>query len=120
MYFSLMNIAELMIGNSSSGLIEAPTFGLPVVNVGIRQKGRVKGLNVIDVGYSSSEIAEGIKKAANPEFRSAVKQSCNPYGNGGAANIIAEHLKDVPLGPDLLKKTFVDMPYSHLIDGLSE
>lgn len=119
-YFSLMSTAEIMVGNSSSGLIEAPMFGLPVVNVGNRQNGRVKGTNIIDVGYPSSEIAEGIKKATSPDFRKAAQRSSNPYGNGGAANIIADHLKNVPLGSGLLKKPFVDIPYLHLIDDLSE
>ena len=111
-YFSVMACAAAMVGNSSSGIIEAPSFGLPVVNIGIRQLGRVKTKNVIDVGYHREEIIEGIKKAISPEFRVSLKGLKNPYGDGHASEIILKHIKDVKLNNEFLIKRFVDPPLS--------
>lgn len=108
-YFSMMALAAAMVGNSSSGLIEAPSFQLPVVNVGMRQDGRVRGQNVIDVGYGREEILAGIRRAIAPEFRAALRGARNPYGEGNAAARIVETLKNVPLDPKLLRKRFQDL-----------
>lgn len=107
-YFSLMAEAAAMVGNSSSGLVEAPSFELPVVNIGIRQKGRTRAANVIDVGGTRAEIRAGIDRALDPAFRSKLKGLVNPYGDGQAARRIADRLVSVELGPRLLHKTFVD------------
>ncbi len=109
-YGALLREADVMVGNSSSGLIEAPTFGLPVVNVGIRQQGRVRAANVIDVGHGREEIAAGIRRALEPGFRESLRGLANPYGDGRAAPRIAEVLASVELGPRLLRKRFVDRP----------
>lgn len=111
-YFSLMNYAAAMVGNSSSGIIEAPSVGLPVVNIGTRQQGRVRSKNVIDVGYSSDEIVAGIKMAIAPEFRASIAGVQNPHGNGHASEMIVEHLKKVSLDHRLISKQFVDAPFS--------
>jgi UDP-hydrolysing UDP-N-acetyl-D-glucosamine 2-epimerase len=108
-YFSLMAIASAMVGNSSSGIIEASTFKLPVVNIGNRQKGRVRGENVIDVGYRREEIIEGIEKALRPDFRASLSQMINPYGSGAASEKIVARLKEVPLDDHLLVKRFHDI-----------
>ncbi len=107
-YFNLMDFAVAMVGNSSSGLIEAPSLGLPVVNIGNRQRGRVRAANVIDVGYASGEIREGIRKALEPEFRAALKGIPNPYGSGYAAEAIVGRLKEVPVDERLMVKRFGD------------
>ncbi len=74
-YLSLMKVASVMVGNSSSGIIEAPSFGLPAVNIGIRQEGRERGKNVIDVGHNKTEIIKAIKKAlTDKEFLGEVKK----------------------------------------------
>ena len=109
-YFSLMECAAAMVGNSSSGIIEAPSFGLPVVNIGTRQQGRIRGENVIDVGYGRNEIIEGIKKAIAPEFRESISGLPNPYGDGHASALIVDHLKKVSFDQRLIIKHFVDMP----------
>lgn len=109
-YFSLMTHAAAMVGNSSSGLVEAPSVDLPVVNVGSRQKGRVRGYNVIDVGYKRADITSGIKKAVSPEFKNGLRGMTNPYGNGNAAGVIIDQLKQVSLSPGLIIKKFVDSP----------
>ena len=109
-YFSLMRLAAAMVGNSSSGLLEAPSFGLPVVNIGTRQQGRVRAENVIDVECGRQEIVEGIRKTLSPAFKEQARRGGNPYGNGNASGIIVEKIKQVELGPDLLMKRFVDRP----------
>jgi UDP-hydrolysing UDP-N-acetyl-D-glucosamine 2-epimerase len=105
-YFNMMNHAAAMIGNSSSGIIEAASFQLPVVNIGIRQRGRVRGENVIDVGYSKEEILVGIEQATAPSFQRAISNLVNPYGDGRAAERIVERLRQVELGQSLLLKSF--------------
>ena len=109
-YFSLMACAAAMAGNSSSGIIEAPSFGLPVVNIGSRQQGRTRGANVIDVGYTRQEISAGISAAMDADFRQKMKGIPNPYGDGQASQVIVEHLKSLTLGQDLIAKRFIDMP----------
>ena len=95
LYLGLMNMADVLVGNSSAGIIEAPSFGLPVVNIGTRQIGREKAENVIDVGYSRKEILEAIRKALSPEFKSIAKSSKNPYGDGKTGCRIARILEEI-------------------------
>lgn len=107
-YFSMLAGSRMMVGNSSSGLIEAPSFGLPVVNVGSRQEGRVRAENVIDVGYSKEAIVDGIKKALSPEFKNSLKGMKNPYGDGKTSGKIVASLKKIALDQKLIMKRFVD------------
>ncbi|MBI3616067.1 MAG: UDP-N-acetylglucosamine 2-epimerase (hydrolyzing) [Candidatus Omnitrophica bacterium] len=106
-YFSLMAAAAAMVGNSSSGFVEAPSFGLPVVNVGKRQQGRLRAANVIDVECGEEAIADGIRRAIAPEFRASLKGLKNPYGEGKASEIIVRGLKEVELGQRLIIKRFI-------------
>jgi UDP-N-acetylglucosamine 2-epimerase (non-hydrolysing)/GDP/UDP-N,N'-diacetylbacillosamine 2-epimerase (hydrolysing) len=108
LYFSLMSCAAAMVGNSSSGLIEAASFGLPVVNIGSRQSGRVRADNVIDVNYDRYAIAGGIRRALEPPFRDRLREMLNPYGRGVAAQDIVHVLRTVPLDARLLHKRFFD------------
>jgi UDP-hydrolysing UDP-N-acetyl-D-glucosamine 2-epimerase len=110
-YFSLMRLALAMVGNSSSGLIEAPYLSLPVVNVGNRQKGRLRGKNVIDVGTDRAEILRGIERAVEPAFRKSLFPHANPYGKGQAAQRILRRIKNIPITQRLLVKKFVDFPW---------
>ena len=107
-YFSMMAASAAMVGNSSSGIIEAPSFGLPVVNIGNRQKGRLRAANAIDVGYETADIVQGIRKATEPEFRASLRDLKNPYGDGNASTRIVDRLKSAPLGEELIKKRFCD------------
>jgi UDP-hydrolysing UDP-N-acetyl-D-glucosamine 2-epimerase len=107
-YFSLMRYAAAMVGNSSSGIVEAASFKLPVVNIGNRQRGRIRGKNVIDVGYSRVEILEAITKAISPAFRASLTNLSNPYGNGHAAEKIIDKLKAVTIDERLFLKHFYD------------
>jgi UDP-hydrolysing UDP-N-acetyl-D-glucosamine 2-epimerase len=111
-FLSMMALAAVMVGNSSSQLIEAPSFKLPAVNVGNRQRGRVRAANVIDVGYGRDEISGGMRRALDPAFRAGLKSLANPYGTGNAAAAIVDRLKTVALADArLLSKTFHDIAH---------
>lgn len=107
-YFSLLALAAAMVGNSSSGIIEAASFELPVVNIGDRQKGRLAGANVINAEASADGILAAITKACSPEFRRSLMGLRNTYGHGGAGQKIAELLADVKIDRTLLQKPFQD------------
>jgi len=109
-YFSVMSLAAAMVGNSSSGIIEAPSFKLPVVNVGARQQGRVRAANVIDVGYERAKVLRGIREALRAGFREGLREMVNPYGSGQASEKIVERLKSVVLDERLIMKCFCDVP----------
>ena len=104
-YLSLLNIAYALVGNSSSGIIEASSFHLPVVNIGIRQEGRQRTNNVIDVASDKEKIIEAINTALNDEaFKQKTNECVNPYGNGKAAVRIAEVLAGIEIDQKLLQK----------------
>ena len=105
-YLSILNAVDIMVGNSSSGIIEGPSFGLPVVNIGNRQKGRDHIENVINVDYSCKNIVEAIKKGLyNENFISSLKNVNNPYGDGKASERIVDILSNIDLDKfDILKK----------------
>lgn len=104
-YLSLVKAASVMVGNSSSGIIEAPSFGLPVVNIGTRQEGRERGNNIIDAGYVKQEIIQAIEKAlSDKEFLAVVRKRENPYGDGRASPRIADTLSGIEITPQLLQK----------------
>lgn len=105
-YVGLMHVASAMVGNSSGGLIEAPCFKLPAVNIGTRQRDRFRGNNVIDVPNDRQRIRAAIEKAISKEFRDFLRaQGDNPYlGDGRVASRIVDILKSVPIDETLLKK----------------
>jgi len=104
-FLSLLQIASVLVGNSSSGIIEAPSFGVPIVNIGTRQNGRQKGENVIESGYDKDEIKSAINYAlSDKKFKERVKRAKNPYGDGKSSNRIVEILEKIEITPDLLQK----------------
>jgi UDP-hydrolysing UDP-N-acetyl-D-glucosamine 2-epimerase len=109
-YCSLLREADVMVGNSSSGIIEAPTFALPVVNIGSRQDGRLRAANVIDVAPARAEISAGLRRALDPAFRRGLAGVRNPYGDGRAAPRIVAVLAETELGRRLIRKRFIDAP----------
>ena len=109
-YLSLMATVAAMVGNSSSGIVEAPSLRLPVVNIGTRQQGKVRAGNVIDVGYSREEIAAGIRLATSPEFAQGLQDLESPYGDGRSGQKIIEVLRSISIDDRLLRKKFVDLP----------
>jgi len=106
-YLSAMRLVDAVIGNSSSGIIEAPSFRIGTVNVGERQKGRVKGKSVIDCGTSVKDIRQAIKKLYSAEFQASLKKVVNPYGTGNAAEEIKKILKSYDI-KNIVKKIFFD------------
>lgn len=109
-YFGMMRCAAAMVGNSSSGIIEAASFELPVVNIGGRQEGRTRGRNVLDVRAEQREIRDGVQRAVSTAFRATLRGMTNPYGAGDASSRIVERLAEEPLNGHLLRKVFVDLP----------
>lgn len=108
-YLDALRLCAAMVGNSSSGIIEAPSFRLPVVNIGTRQDGRVRAANVIDVGYGRAEIAQAIGRALSADFTQSLNGLANPYGDGHASERIVARLKAVELGDHLTRKVFYDL-----------
>ena len=108
-YWSLLKYADLLVGNSSSGIMETPSIPLPTVNVGIRQKGREQARNVIDAEPETGAILRAIEKGLSAEFRVSLKGMTNPYGDGRASERIAEILCGVRLGGELLIKRAVPL-----------
>ena len=109
-YLSLMKHASVMVGNSSSGIIETPSFELPVVNIGSRQLGRMRAMNVIDVPECNETYITGaVHKALSAEFKNSLKGIRNPCGDGNASDRIVEKLKNCQLGERLIKKKFYEI-----------
>ena len=104
-YISLMNSSVVFVGNSSSGIIEAPSLGIPFISVGTRQKGRERAKNVIDADYEKKDIIKGIKKALDDkEFLSQISKKETPYGDGNASQRIVKRLDEIELNKKLLEK----------------
>jgi UDP-hydrolysing UDP-N-acetyl-D-glucosamine 2-epimerase len=103
-YWSLLRNVELMIGNSSSGIMETPSFALPTVNVGMRQQGRERARNILDAFPDKADILAKVEIARSEEFRRSLEGMQNPYGDGHASEKIVSVLTSVPLGEELLIK----------------
>jgi UDP-N-acetylglucosamine 2-epimerase (non-hydrolysing)/GDP/UDP-N,N'-diacetylbacillosamine 2-epimerase (hydrolysing) len=88
-YFGALREASVVLGNSSSGIIEAPALRVPTVNVGERQRGRVRAASVLDVPGRADAIVEAVQKALDPEFRRRLASVTSPFGDGHAAERIA-------------------------------
>jgi UDP-hydrolysing UDP-N-acetyl-D-glucosamine 2-epimerase len=108
-YWSLLQRVELLVGNSSSGIMETASFGLPTVNIGIRQQGRERPRNVLDAAADSAEILAAIHAARVADFRESLREMSNPYGDGTASEKIVEVLTSVALGKKLLLKRAVPL-----------
>ncbi len=109
-YYQALNQAAVMLGNSSSGILEAPSFGLPVVNIGDRQRGRVRAANVLDVPPDFGDVRGALERALAPGFRASLAGMRNPYGDGRAAPRVAQVVAETPLDGRLLAKRFEDLP----------
>ena len=110
-YFSLMKFVNAVIGNSSSGIIETPSLGVPTVNIGDRQKGRMQAPSIINCAPICSDISKAIQEAESLDFRNICSKAVNPYAKDGTANQILYELKrnDLSVG---LKKEFFDVDFS--------
>ncbi len=104
-FLNTLKYASVMIGNSSSGITEAPSFKLPVINIGTRQEGRQRSTNIIDVQYNEEEIISAIKKALfDKNFKNLVNNCINPYGDGNSSKRVVEILTKLKFDNNLLKK----------------
>jgi GDP/UDP-N,N'-diacetylbacillosamine 2-epimerase (hydrolysing) len=110
-YLSCLKYVDVVVGNSSSGLLEVPSFLIPTVNIGDRQKGRLKAESIIDCEPEKSQITDSIKRAVSSEFKEFCKHAKNPYGNGGASELIIREIEDIELG-GIIKKEFYDINFS--------
>lgn len=107
-YLSTLQFIDGVVGNSSSGLLEAPTFNIGTINIGERQKGRLKASSVIDCDISTESINNAINTLYTKKFKKVIMATKNPYGNGGAAKKVFNFLKKEKF-PITLKKDFFDL-----------
>lgn len=104
-FWGLMNVASVFIGNSSAGVMETAAFKLPFVNIGIRQKGRLRAENVIDVDHDKNDIIKAIHKALfDNDFRQKVAVCTSPYGDGHASERIVSILRDLKITDAFIRK----------------
>lgn len=104
-YINLLRNANFLIGNSSSGIVEVASLGLPAINVGTRQLGRIHGNNVLFTGYDQSEVVKAIIKAeSDREFIGEVKKGLNPYGSGNSTQFVVETLAEIEINDKLVHK----------------
>ena len=107
-YLSALQYVDAMVGNSSSGLIEAPSFKIGTIDIGDRQKGRIKASSVIDTQNTKKSILEGFERLYSIQFKKELIETVNPYGDGYASGKIINVLRDVNL-ENILKKSFYDL-----------
>ena len=105
-YLSTMKICDAVIGNSSSGILEAPFFKKPVLNIGDRQKGRLKAINIISCNGSIKSITSSLKKCLSSKFKNSIKNLNNPYGNGNASLKAIKILEQINLKKIIEKKFY--------------
>jgi len=103
-YWSLLRHVGMLVGNSSSGIMETAAFALPTINVGFRQQGRERARNVVDADANEASILRAVEIARSDAFRQSLQGMTNPYGDGHASEKIVEVLNTVPLKEDLLVK----------------
>jgi UDP-N-acetylglucosamine 2-epimerase (non-hydrolysing)/GDP/UDP-N,N'-diacetylbacillosamine 2-epimerase (hydrolysing) len=103
-YWSLLRSVGLMLGNSSSGIMESPALQLPAINVGLRQHGRERARNILDVPPDRESILAAVERALEHGFRESLAGMSNPYGDGRAAERIVKVLAEAPAGEHLLRK----------------
>ena len=108
LYLSLMKNSRFVIGNSSSGIIETPSFKIPTVNIGNRQDGRIKCRSIVDCSTSKKAIVKSINRSLNKKFISSIKNVKNPYGDGNASKKITTIINKIKIN-NLIKKRFYEI-----------
>lgn len=108
-YLSALQYVDAVVGNSSSGIVEVPSFGLPTVNIGDRQKGRLRADSVIDCLPEKTEITQALQQAFSAEFKAKARQTVNPYEQPNTVEKIFSVIKTYPLD-SIIKKHFYDLP----------
>ena len=115
LYLSCVSYVDAVVGNSSSGLLEAPSFKKGTINIGDRQRGRLQAKSVINCEPSRKSITNALVKLYSPEFQDSIIDVVNPYGNGTASEKVVKVLKKYSL-VDLVKKSFYDLPINNSIE----
>lgn len=111
-YLSALKYALCVLGNSSSGLVEAPSFGIPTINIGNRQRGRIQAESVINCRPEKADILRALERAGSPEFRKVAAKAVNPHGDGNTSGKICGIIKNVLLSGAIdLRKKFYDIPF---------
>lgn len=110
-YLSSLNEAEMVVGNSSSGIVEVPSFGIPTINIGDRQKGRIQASSVINCQPTADSIREAFAKAKSDEFRKTAAETKSPYGDGKTSDRIMKHVEEALQEEIDLKKKFYDVDF---------
>jgi len=108
-YLSAMKYMDGVVGNSSSGLLEAPSFNIGTINIGDRQRGRIKASSIIDCLPIEGKITEALNKMFSDRFNKLVKQTISPFGEGGAAEKIVQIIESTTLTDKIVKKQFYDI-----------
>lgn len=106
-FAGLMNTCDVLVGNSSSGIIESPFFNIPVVNIGNRQKDRIHSSNVVHVNHHSNEITSAIREVLSPEFVEKTNNASSVYGDGQSSKRIVDVLEELKINQELLAKRMV-------------
>jgi UDP-hydrolysing UDP-N-acetyl-D-glucosamine 2-epimerase len=109
-YLSALQYMDAVVGNSSSGIVEAPSFKLATINIGNRQKGRVRANSTIDVSVNKADLTSALAEVYTPEFMASLKHIVNPYGRGNSSEKVVQTLKTVELS-SLKTKQFYDVKY---------
>ena len=110
-YLTALKYAAIVIGNSSSGILETPSFGVPTVNIGDRQKGRIQAQNIINCQVETEAIVNAIRKGLDEQFKDYAADAVNPYGEGHASEQIVKIIKQVLYTSNInLKKQFYNIP----------
>ncbi len=114
-YLSALQFVDAVVGNSSSGIVEAPSFKIATINIGDRQKGREQAGNAINCGTEKDEICKALKEIYSPEFRKKIENAVNPYGMGNTSVKIAALLNEILDNQIDLKKKFFDIEWSNYV-----
>jgi UDP-hydrolysing UDP-N-acetyl-D-glucosamine 2-epimerase len=109
-YLSIMQYADAVVGNSSSGIIEAPSLKVPTINIGDRQKGRIRAKSVIDCKGTEEDIKKALDIIYDKKFRESLENIINPYGDGNSALRIKEILKTYKMGS--IEKSFYNINFN--------
>lgn len=110
-YLSVLQFCAAVVGNSSSGIVEAPSFHIPTVNIGNRQQGRICADTVINCGYEVEDIQKALDEAFSKEFRVQLPDMDNPYEKAGTSELIVQKIKDMLLTGQGVKKHFYDVEF---------
>ena len=107
-YLSALHLVAAVVGNSSSGIVEVPSMGIPTLNIGIRQQGRLAADSVVNCGVDEQQIVHGLQKVLSPEWREYCRRVANPYEQPNTLQRIVDVVCNTPLN-NIITKPFYDL-----------